>query len=109
MRNNNIFMTIDFTEQTNKNKLWLENIRHRRHVYNSFSQYIDYLENLLVVETDKEQIYLIEKRIKKLKKHREMYYDADILTTKLPGKKYEKEIEPDKSKSLKKRLFNKKI
>ena len=109
MATNNIFMTNDFTELEQKQKLWLENIKHRKEIYNSFSQYIEYLEKILIEENDEYQKFLIKQRIKKLKKHREMYYDPCILAMKLPGKDHDNEKEEVYENSLIKRLFNKKI
>lgn len=109
MASNNIFMTNVFTELEQKQKRWLENIKHRKEIYNSFRQYIEYLEKILIEENDEYQKFLIKQRIKKLKKHREMYYDPCILAMKLPGKNYGEEKEQNKGRLLIKRLFNKKI
>ena len=102
-------MTNDFTELEQKQKLWLENIKHRKEIYNSFSQYIEFLEKLLLEEKNENEKFLIERRIKKLKKEQEKYYDPCILAMPIDRNKFDEEKEVEESKSLIKRLFNKKI
>ena len=102
-------LSFDFSEQKRKNELWLENREHRGNVYKAFGEYIEFLEKLLLEEKNENEKFLIERRIKKLKKQQEKYYDPCILAMKLPGKNYGEEKEQNKGKSLIKRLFNKKI
>ena len=107
--NNKSILCYDFREQQKRNEIWIENRKHRRSIYNSFEEYIEFLEKLLLEEKDEYQKSLIEKRIKKLKKEQEKYYDPCILAMKLPGKNYDTEEEPEEKKTLIKRLFNKNI
>lgn len=102
MAKNNIFMTTDFSEQKKRNETWLENRTYRKNIYDSIGDYIRYLELLLLDENNQEQKYLIEKRIKKLKREQEKYYDPCILSMKLLGKNYNEE----KTKLLIKRIFD---
>lgn len=106
---NRSILSYDFSEHKRKKELWLVNREHRGNVHKAFGQYIEFLEKLLIEEKDEDEKFLIERRIKKLKKEQEKYYDPCILAMKLPGKNYGEEKEQNKGKSLIKRLFNKKI
>lgn len=105
MAKNNIFMTINFSEQKIDNETWLENRTYRKNIYDSIGDYVRYLELLLLDESNQEKKCLLEKEIKKLKCEQEKYYDPCVLAMKLPGKNYNKE----KGKSLIKRIFNRDI
>jgi len=100
-------LSFDFSEQKRKNELWLENREHRGNVYKAFGEYIEFLERLILEEKDQYQVYLIEKRIKKLKKLQEKYYDPCILAMKLSSRDYDKERDPEENPTLLKRLFKK--
>lgn len=102
-------LSFDFSEHKRKNELWLENRSHRRSVYDSLGEYIEFLEKLRLEEKDDYQVYLIEKRIKKLKKEQAKYYDIPLLAMELSGINYDEEKEVEESKALIKRMFKKKI
>ena len=107
---NNSILSFDYREQQRRNEIWLENREHRGNIYNSFSKYINFLEKLLNEEKDEDEKFLIERRIKKLKKEQEKYYDACILAMPIEKNKFdEEEQEVEESKSLIKRIFKKKI
>lgn len=102
-------LSYDFREQQKRNELWLENRTHRRTIYDSFGEYIEFLEKLLIEEKDEDEKILLEKRIKKLKKEQEKYYDPCILSIPIERNNFDVQEENKKEKSLIKRMFNKKI
>ena len=104
--NNKSILFFDYREQQKRTEEWIKNREHRGNIYKSFGEYINFLEKLLLEEKDDHEKFLIEKRIKKLKKEQEKYYDPCILAMKLPGKNYNENKE---CKSLIKRLFKTKI
>lgn len=106
---NKSILSYDFSEQKRKNELWLENREHRGNVYKAFGEYIEFLEKLLLEEKNENEKFLIERRIKKLKKEQEKYYDPCILAMPIDRNRFDEEKEVDENNSVIKRLFNKKI
>jgi len=100
----------DFSELRKRNELWLKNREYRENIYSAVGKYIEFLEKLLLEEKNENEKFLIEKRIKKLKKEQEKYYVPCILAMPIERNNFDvEEKEQNKGRSLIKRLFNKKI
>lgn len=99
----------DFSELRKRNELWLKNREYRQNIYSAVGEYIEFLEKLLLEEKDEDEKFSIERRIKKLKKEQEKYYDPCILAMPIDRNKFDEEKEVEESKSLIKRMFKKKI
>ena len=51
-------------------------------IYNSYGEYIQFLEDRLESETDSFEIIIIKQEIKKLKKEQKKYYDIQVFVQK---------------------------
>lgn len=72
-------LAIDFSDVEKEQELWLEYREKKGKVYQDLSEYIDFLETVLVNETDSYKKYVIEKEIKKLNRQLKRYEVPSVL------------------------------
>lgn len=72
-------LEIDFSVEEKQMEVWYKKRETKVKIYQSFSQCILYLQNLLECESDSFERYLIEKEIKKLKKRQQNYRVPSIM------------------------------
>lgn len=72
-------LSYDFRVVEKRHELWNEEREKKGKVYEAISDYVKFLEGILVDEVDLYHKYLIEKKLKQLRKLLDQYYVPSVL------------------------------
>lgn len=75
----NSVLSLDFSVVEKQHELWNEEREKKGKVYEAISDYVKFLEGILVDEVDLYRKHLIEKKLKQLRKLLEQYYVPSVL------------------------------